>query len=82
MAHAIENVEIEPKSEILQRLNLSEDDFHQALEKALDHLQGRSIEKLPAPFQIPISVHGHERRLGELAQIAVSLDGSQATLCG
>ena len=73
MAHGINDVEIHPNSEALKYLNLSTEDFYQALENSLECLADRRFEKLPAPTHIPFVVRGQQRRLGELAQIAVSL---------
>ena len=81
MAHGIEDIEIQPNSEALECLNLSTEDFYQALEKSLDSLSGRRSEELPAPASIPIVVRGQQHRLGELAQITVSLDSGQAARC-
>ena len=78
MAHRIEDIDIQPEQYALQSFNLTPEDFYQALERALDHLEGRPAQELPAPSNIPIVVRGQERRLGELARIAVSLSPSHA----
>ena len=78
MAHRIQDVEIRPKPQALESINLSDDDFYDALGEALDLLDGRPKEQLPAPANISIVIDGQERRLGELAQIAVSLSANSA----
>lgn len=73
MAHRIADIDIHPELEALKALNLSQEDFYSALETALDQLDGQPTTALPRPRNISILVRGEQRRLGELARIAVSL---------
>jgi hypothetical protein len=80
MPHKIEDVNIEPKLEALDSLDVSSEDFYQALERALDCLEGMPMDELPRPSNISITVRGQVRQLGELARIAVSLNCGQAAV--
>jgi hypothetical protein len=73
MPSRITDVEIKPKLHVLRGLEITRDDFYQALELALDDLDGVPRDKLPAPSRIPLLVRGHQLPLGEIARIEVSL---------
>jgi hypothetical protein len=73
------DIDIQPKLHSLQVLNLSEADFNGALETALEGLVGVPTHQLPTPGNIALQLRGHEYRLGDLARIDVSLDGSPAS---
>jgi hypothetical protein len=66
------DIDIRPKLDALQALNLSEEDFHGALERALDDLVGIPQHRLPTPWNIPMQLKGEAFLLGDLARIDVN----------
>ena len=71
------DIDIQPKLKVLNSLGLSKSDFDDALEHALNRLEGKPPQELPTPSQIPLVLGGREHSLGELARIAVTFASGQ-----
>jgi len=68
------DIDIAPKLEALRLRGLSEADFNEALQAALERLDGTPTHQLPTPLDIPLLVAGEQHRLGDLALIDVTFE--------